>query len=103
MAGFNMAAGMYGMFPNIYNNQVALNDLTDMDLYSPIGMINPMMSMNGSIFGGGFGPFGGSYPSMPMFSGGGYNFEDYYKNYEKYQDFMINNQVRQQQKAKCRP
>lgn len=108
MAGFNMAAGMYGMFPNIYNNQVALNDLTDMDLYSPIGMINPMMSMNGSIFGGGVGPFGGGfgtgfgggYPSMPMFSGGGYNFEDYYKNYEKYQDFMINNQVRQQQKMR---
>lgn len=103
MAGFNMAAGMYGMFPNIYNNQVALNDLTDMDLYSPIGMVNPMMSMNGSIFGGGFGAFGGGlggYPCMPMFTGGGYNYEDYYKNYEKYQDFMINNQVRQQQKMR---
>lgn len=59
MAGFDMAAGMYGMFPNIYNNQVALNDLTDMDLYSPIGMVNPMMSMNGSISGGGLGGFGG--------------------------------------------
>lgn len=62
-----------------------------------------MMSMNGSIFGGGFGAFGGGlggYPCMPMFTGGGYNYEDYYKNYEKYQDFMINNQVRQQQKMR---
>ena len=102
MAGFDMAAGMYGMFPNIYNNQVALNDLTDMELYSPIGMVNPMMSMNGSIFGGGLGGFGGfgGYPCMPGLAGGGYNYEDYYKNYEKYQDFMINNQVRQQQKMR---
>ena len=46
MAGFDMAASMYGLFPNIYNNQVALNDLTGMDLYSPLGMANPMMSMN---------------------------------------------------------
>lgn len=90
MADFNMAASMYGLFPNIYNNQVALNDLTDMDLYSPLGMANPMMSMNGSIFGAGM------YPAMPMY-GGGYSYEDYYKNYQKYQDFMIENSVRQQQ------
>ena len=67
MADFNMAASMYGLFPNIYNNQVALNDLTDMDLYSPLGMANPMMSMNGSIFGAGM------YPAMPMY-GGGYSY-----------------------------
>lgn len=95
MADFNMAASMYGLYPNIYNNQVALNDLTDMDLYTPLGMANPMMSMNGSIFGGGYG----MYPAMPAF-GGGYNYEDYYKNYEKYQDFMIDNQVRRQQKMR---
>lgn len=77
MADFNMAASMYGLYPNIYNNQVALNDLTDLDLYTPLGMANPMMSMNGSIFGGGYG----MYPAMPAF-GGGYNYEDYYKNYE---------------------
>lgn len=94
MAGFDMAASMYGLFPNIYNNQVALNDLTGMDLYSPLGMANPMMSMNGSIFGGGYG----MYPAMPMY-GGGYNYEDYYKNYERYQDFMIDSQVRRQQKC----
>ena len=95
MADFNMAASMYGLYPNIYNNQVALNDLTDMDLYTPLGMANPMMSMNGSIFGGGYG----MYPAMPAF-GGGYNYEDYYKNYEKYQDFMIDNQVKRQQKMR---
>ena len=93
MAGFNMAASMYGLFPNIYNNQVALNDLTDMDLYSPFGIANPMMSMNGSIFGGGYGMM---YPAMPIY-GGGYNYEDYYKNYQRYQDFMLDTQVRQQQ------
>lgn len=95
MADFNMAASMYGLFPNIYNNQVALNDLTGMDLYSPIGITNPMLSMNGSIFGGGYG----MYPAMPAF-GGGYNYEDYYKNYEKYQDFIIDSQVRRQQKMR---
>ena len=95
MADFNMAASMYGLYPNIYNNQEALNDLTDMDLYTPLGMANPMMSMNGSIFGGGYE----MYPAMPAF-GGGYNYEDYYKNYEKYQDFMIDNQVKRQQKMR---
>ena len=94
MAGYNMAAaGMYGMFPNLYNNQIALNDLTGMDLYSPMGMMmDPMLSMNGSIFGGGYG----MYPAMPMY-GGGYSYDDYFKNYQKYQDFMTDTRVRQQQ------
>ena len=104
MADFNMAANMYGLYPNAYNNQVALNDLTDMDMYSPMGslsnpyMMNPMMSMNGSVFGG---SMMGGYPVMPTFTGGtNGSYEDYYKNYEKYQDFMIDNQVRQQQKMR---
>ena len=104
MADFNMAANMYGLYPNAYNNQVALNGLTDMDMYSPIGsisnpyMMNPMMSMNGSVFGG---SMMGGYPVMPTFTGGtNGSYEDYYKNYEKYQDFMIDNQVRQQQKMR---
>ncbi len=93
MADFNMAANMYGMFPNIYNNQVAFNDLTGLDMYSPLGMYtNPMMSMNGSIFGAGM------YPMMPPMGMGTGNYEDYYKNYEKYQDFIIDTQVKQQQK-----
>lgn len=97
MADFNMAANMYGMFPNMYNNQVALNDLTGLDMYAPLGFYsNPMMSMNGSIFGSGMGM--GMYPMMPPMGMGSGNYEDYYKNYDKYQDFMINSQVRQQQK-----
>ena len=97
MADFNMAANMYGMFPNMYNNQVALNDLTGLDMYSPLGFYtNPMMSMNGSIFGSGMGM--GMYPIMPPMGMGSGSYEDYYKNYDKYQDFMINSQVRQQQK-----
>ncbi len=91
MAGYNIAAtNMYGMFPNAYNNQVALNDLCDLDLYSPMGA----MGMNGSIF-----PMGGlglGYPMMPM----GGNYQNYYQNYDKYQDFMINTQVRQQQRMR---
>ena len=104
MADFNMAANMYGLYPNAYNNQVALNDLTDIDMYSPMGslqnpyMMNPMMSMNGSVFGT---PTLGGYPMMPTFTGGTRgSYEDYYKNYEKYQDFMIDSQVRQQQKMR---
>ena len=106
MADFNMAANMYGLYPNLYNNQIALNDLTDLDLYAPMGSlnnpmmgaINPMMTMNGSIFGGGMMggyPVTGGYPTM---GGSTDSYQDYYKNYEKYQDFMIDNQVHQQQK-----
>jgi hypothetical protein len=99
------AAGMYGIAPNYYTNQIAMNDLSGLDLYSPTGMgIDPMLSMNSSIFGssmlgmGGYygGGMGMTYPTMGM-SG---NYEDYYRNYEKYQDFMIDNQVRQQQKMR---
>lgn len=92
MSGLNLAANMYGMFPNTYNNQVALNDLCDMDLYSPMGA----MGMNGSIFNPGIGA---GYPVMPMYGGTG-NYQDYYQNYEKYQDFMVNNQIRRQQKMR---
>ena len=101
MTGFNMAAtGMYGLYPNIYNNQIALNDLTGLDMYAPTGMyMDPMMTMNGSIFGCGMMP--GVSPVMPMpgVTGSG-SYEDYYKQYEKYQDFMIDSQVRQQQKLR---
>jgi len=98
------APGMYGIAPNYYTNQIAMNDLSGLDLYAPTGMaMDPMLTMNGSIFGspmmmgmGGFG-YGGMGMPYPMMGG---NYEDYYKNYEKYQDFMINNQVRQQQKMR---
>ncbi len=90
------AANMYGMFPNAYNNQVALNDLCDLDLYSPMGA----MGMNGSIFPGMGGyPMGATgYPMTPMYGNG--NYQDYYKNYEQYQDFMVNNQIRQREKMR---
>ena len=100
MNGYNIAANMYGMFPNIYNNQVALNDLSGLDLYYPTGMaIDPALTMNGSIFG--INPYMGVTPFMPIFSGnstGG--IEDCYKQYEKYQNFMIDSQVRQQKKMR---
>lgn len=110
----NVAANMYGLYPNIYNNQVALNDLSGLDMYYPTGMyMDPMLSMNGSIFGGpsmmpGMAPgmmpgmtpgmTQGMMPYAPTFGSG--NYEDYYKQYEKYQDFMIDSQVRQQQKMR---
>ena len=61
------ATGMYGLYPNIYNNQIALNDLTGFDMYYPTGMgIDPMMTMNGSIFGSGMMmPSMGVSPVMP--------------------------------------
>lgn len=110
MFNSSMAApGMYGIAPNYYTNQIAMNDLSGLDLYAPTGMAtDPMLTMNGSIFGspfmgmGGVG-FGGMGYGMgmpyPMMGMGG-NYEDYYRNYEQYQDFMINNQVRQQQKMR---
>ena len=87
MSGYNMAAGMYGMFPNIYNNQVALNDLSGLDFYSPIG--NMMMGMNGSIF-----------PGMGYMMPFGGNYQNYYKNYDQYNQFMIDSQVRQRQRMR---
>ena len=99
MSGYNIAAAnMYGLYPNIYNNQIALNDLSGLDLYSPTGMTaDPMLTMNGSIFGGGLGLCTPT-PFMPTFGAAGGNYEDYYKQYEKYQDFMVDSQVRQQKK-----
>ena len=96
----NIAANMYGCYPNIYNNQIALNDLSGLDMYYPTGMfMDPALSMNGSIFGGMYpGMMGGMMPYVPTFGSG--NYEDYYKQYEKYQDFMIDSQVRQQQKMR---
>lgn len=96
MADYSLAANMYGMFPNMYTNQIALNDLSGLDMYYPTCLSSdPMLTMNGSIFGS---PMYGAMPYM----GGGYftNPQDYYKNYEKYQDFMIDNSVRQQQRLR---
>lgn len=107
MFNSNMAAsGMYGIAPNYYTNQIAMNDLTNLDLYTPTGMAtDPMLTMNGSIFGSpmmgmGYGGMGyGMNYGMP-YPPTGSTPEEYYQNYEKYQDFMINNQVRQQQKMR---
>lgn len=94
------AAMMYGMMPNMYYNQVAMNDLTNMNLSYPTGFgIDPMFSMNGSLFGGGMGYGGFGMPYMPTFTGGG-DMDSYYQNYEKYQDFRIDSQVRRQQKMR---
>ena len=53
MFNSSMAApGMYGIAPNYYTNQIAMNDLSGLDLYAPTGMsLDPMLTMNGSIFG----------------------------------------------------
>lgn len=115
MFNSSMAApGMYGIAPNYYTNQIAMNDLSGLDLYAPTGMaLDPMLTMNGSIFGSpmmetgglGYGGVGMGMMPYPMMGGGNVSgsgnatsYEDYYRNYEKYQDFMIDNQVHQQQK-----
>lgn len=101
----NIAANMYGLYPNIYNNQIAMNDLSGLDMYYPTGMcMDPMLTMGGSIFGGmplGIGMMPGlGIPMMPGYGSGSGSYEDYYREYEKYQDFMIDSQVRQQQKMR---
>lgn len=108
----NVAGNMYGLYPNIYNNQIALNDLSGFDVYYPGGLCtDPAMTMQGSIFGGGMMPAMGSGMMMPGITpgmmpgmmpsfGSSGNYEDYYKQYERYQDFMIDSQVRQQQKMR---
>ena len=109
----NVAANMYGCYPNIYNNQIALNDLSGLDAYYPTGMcMDPMLSMNGSIFGGYGGMMPGMMPGMGMMpgimpgaipftgnNGNGQNmtYADYLQEYERCQDIMIDSQVRQQQ------
>lgn len=96
MSGYNMAAaGMYGLFPNLYNNQIALNDLTGLDVYPYSGMaMDPMLTMNGSVFGMNAM---GAIPYMPGYYGGDYSYENYFKNFQNYQDFMINNNIRMQE------
>lgn len=95
------AAMMYGMMPNMYYNQVALNDLTDMNSYTMLNpymtdpmysMMNPMMSMNGSIFGGGMMP--GMF--NPAFGSG----QNYWQYYDQYQNAMTDNMVRQQERMR---
>lgn len=98
MVSYTNAATMYGMIPNMYYNQVALNDLTNMNLSYPTSLgADPMFSMNASIFGGGMG-YGIGMPFMPSFCGG--NINSYYDNYNKYQDFMTESMVRRQQKMR---
>ena len=158
---------------NTYNNQIAMNDLSNMNMYYPTGMkSDPLLAMsmnNNSIFGSempsgiassmnadlatgmaagstpgmsagvgaGITPGVGAgmmpgvgagmmpgiadgmmYGTMPgMMPGMGYMppvgansggangattdpYEDYFRQYERYQDFMIDNQVRMQQKQR---
>lgn len=75
----NIAGNMYGMFPSMYNNQIAMGDYIGLDDY-----YSPMMGMNGSIF-----------PMMPFM--GGMNSDNYFQNYQQYQDFMTDSMVRQQE------
>lgn len=97
MAGENIAAGIspmgfdpYGF--NSYSNQVMLNDMTGMNSYPQLGF---GIGMDDSIFGGGAM---GMMPFGPSFGGGNYN--QYYENMDKYQEYMVNSQVRQQQRAR---
>lgn len=97
MAGENIAAGIspmgfdpYGF--NSYSSQVMLNDMTGMNSYPQLGF---GMGMDDSIFGGGAM---GMMPFGPSFGGGNYN--QYYENMDKYQEYMVNSQVRQQQRAR---
>lgn len=91
MAGENVSAinpcfggGLY----NNYANSVMLDDLCG------FGTTPSMMSLNGSLFSGATTPF------MPTFTGGGMNYEQYFDNMEKYQDFMYDSQIRQAERRR---
>lgn len=100
MAGENIAAGIspMGFDPygyNSYSNQVMLNDMTGMNSYPQMGF---GMGMDDSIFGDGAMGMGMGMPFGPSFGG---NNNQYYENMEKYQDYMVNSQVRQQQRMRA--
>lgn len=82
----------YGMLPfyNNYANSVALNDVFGDSLMSTPNMF----SMNGSLFNNSFGT-----PYMP-YGGFNMNYEQYYNNMEKYQDFMYESQLRRSQRSR---
>src|SRR5574344_351777 len=97
MAVNTLTAGLGGLgynpfMTNDYVNNVALNDM-----YNSSGCAYqmPMMSMNGSVFGGGMG-----LGTMPSFTGGTYDQDAYYKYMDKNQDYMINYEVNQQEKMR---
>lgn len=91
---WNAGFSPFGYYPNnlfnSYSNQVWMNDMTGMDWNSPMGF-----SMNDSVFN--------SNPYMTPFTGGymgGANMEQYYRNNERYQDYMLDSQVRLQKRAR---
>ncbi len=94
MAGeFVSGISPYGMgmmpFYNNYANGVMLNDLFGSSSFS-----NPMFSMDGSLFNNSFAtPYTGGFM-------GGMNYDQYYQNMERYQDFMYDSQLRRNQKAR---
>ena len=89
MAGENVSAiNPYGM--NLYSNYA--NSVGLSDLYS-LGGTGDLLSMNGSVFGGMTMPF------MPTF-GGNWNYEGYFDNMTKWQDFMYDSQIHQHQKRR---
>lgn len=90
MAGESVSAitPYYGGLYNNYANSVMLDDLCG------FGSTTGMMSMNDSLFSGMTMPF------MPSFTGGGINYETYFNNMEKYQDFMYDSQIRQADKRR---
>ena len=96
MAGEQIAGiGGFGFNPwmmnNIYSNQLAMNDLFE-DSLGYGCFTNPMMSMNGSIFGGGCTPY------MPGFTGN--NPQDWMQQMDKWQDYSIDRQIRYQEKSR---
>ncbi len=81
---YDVTANMFGLYPNMYNNQIAMNEISGLDMYSPMGMY-------GSIF-----PMAGMGMSFPFMGGG----NDYFSYYDKYQDFMVDNYTRQQERMR---
>ncbi len=87
MAGESVS-GISGYMPiwGNYQNQVLLGDMMGLDSGFGLGM-------DTSIFGG----LNGMSSMMPF---GGWNYDSYYQNMDRYQQFMYDNQVRQAERSR---
>lgn len=95
-----MMPSMYPWMCDTYSNQVFLNDMTGLNLYTPpfdscFCPTFPMMNMNDSIWN-----MPCMSPCMPTFTGDCTGMPSYYQNMDNYYDRMMENQVKYQQKTR---
>lgn len=86
-------------FPNMfdsYSNQVYLNDITGMNMFTPPYGLD--MGLNNSIFN--CNPWSMNMMGMPYMDTFSYNPNSYYQNMDKYYENMMESQIKYQQKTR---